>query len=126
MMDRLDIVIEVPRIDYEKLADERLGEGSETIRARVEGARSIQQRRFNGTKLTCNADMTPIEIREFCETDPAAQKLLQAAVQQLSLSARSFHHIVKLSRTIADLDDAEIIGSAHVAESLQYRQRNHA
>lgn len=124
LLDRMDIFIEVPRIEYEKLADERLGEHSETIRERVEAARSLQQQRFNGTKLTCNADMTPIEIRDFCQTDPSAQGLLQAAVKKLSLSARSFHHILKLSRTIADLDNAEIIGSNHIAEALQYRPRS--
>ena len=123
LLDRMDIFIEVPRIEYEKLADDRLGEKSEVIQARVEAARVIQQKRFKGTKLTCNADMTPIEIREFCHTEPEAQNLLQAAVRQLSLSARSFHHILKLSRTIADLDEAEIIGASHVAEALQYRSR---
>ena len=123
LLDRMDIFIEVPRIEYEKLADDRLGEPSATIRDRVEVARSLQQDRFNGTKLTCNADMTPIEIRDFCQTDSSAQGLLQTAVKQLSLSARSFHHILKLSRTIADLDNAEIIASHHVAEALQYRQR---
>jgi len=124
LLDRMDIFIEVPRIEYEKLADERLGEKSETIRARVEKARAVQQQRFEGTKLTSNADMTPIEIREFCQTEPTAQNLLQTAVNQLSLSARSFHHILKLSRTIADLDSASIIDAAHVAEALQYRPRN--
>lgn len=123
LLDRLDIYIDVPRIEYEKLADDRLGESSETIRARVEAARNIQQRRFAGTRLTCNADMTPIEIREFCRTEPAAQTLLQTAVQRLSLSARSFHHVLKLSRTIADLDGADIIAARHVAEALQYRPR---
>lgn len=124
LLDRMDIFIEVPRIEYEKLADERLGEKSELIRERVEAARKNQHDRFNGTKLTCNADMTPIEIRDFCQTDPTAQGLLQTAVKQLSLSARSFHHILKLSRTIADLDGTEVIASNHVAEALQYRPRS--
>jgi len=113
----------VPRIEYEKLADERLGEASEKIRARVEAARSVQRQRFEGTKPTCNADMTPIEIREFCQAEPAAQSLLQAAVKQLSLSARSFHRILKLARTIADLAGVETIGPSHLAEALQYRPR---
>ncbi|MDY6911702.1 MAG: YifB family Mg chelatase-like AAA ATPase [Chloroflexota bacterium] len=126
LLDRMDIFIEVPRIEYEKLADERLGEISEVIRARVESARSVQRQRFKNTEFACNADMTPVEIREFCQTEPAAQSLLQAAVKQLSLSARSFHHILKLARTIADLDGGEIIGSVHLAEALQYRPRNQA
>ncbi len=124
LLDRMDIFIEVPRIEYEKLADDRLGEKSETIQARVEAARKIQQKRFEGTRLTCNADMTPLEIGEFCHTELEAQALLKTAVKQLSLSARSFHHILKLSRTIADLEAVESIGPSHVAESLQYRSRN--
>ena len=123
LLDRMDIFIEVPRTEYEKLADDRLGELSEVIQARVEAARALQHKRFEGTKLICNADMTPIEIREFCRTEPEAQNLIQAAMKQLSLSARSFHHILKLSRTIADLEDAGTIGSVHVAEALQYRPR---
>ena len=124
LLDRIDIFIEVPRIEYEKLADERLGEASEKIRARVEAARSIQRQRFDGTRLTCNADMTPIEIREFCQAEPAAQSLLQAAVKQLLLSARSFHRILKLARTIADLESADIIKAHHLAEAIQYRPRS--
>ncbi|MBM3132345.1 MAG: YifB family Mg chelatase-like AAA ATPase [Chloroflexi bacterium] len=123
MLDRIDIYVEVPRIEYEKLADDRLGEKSETIRERVETARAIQQKRFAGTKLTCNADMSPIEIREFCKAEEQAQSLLQAAVKQLSLSARSFHHVLKLARTIADLDNSGTILTKHVAEALQYRPR---
>ncbi len=125
LLDRMDIFVEVPRIEYEKLTDERLGEKSQIIQARVEAARSLQQERFAGTRLICNADMTPIEIRDYCQTESEAQNLLQSAVKQLSLSARSFHHILKLARTIADLDSSEAIGSAHVAEALQYRAREH-
>ncbi len=123
MLDRMDIFVEVPRIEYEKMADDRLGEKSQDIQSRVEEARAIQRKRFEGTNLTSNADMTPIEIRDHCQTETEAQNLLQAAVNQLSLSARSFHHILKLSRTIADLDSAESIASTHVAEALQYRSR---
>ncbi len=124
LLDRIDIFVEVPRIEYEKLADERLNESSAAIRARVEAARLLQRERFDGSKLTCNADMTPIEIRAFCQTEPGAQSLLQSAVRQLSLSARSFHRILKLGRTIADLDGAGTIGAAHLAEALQYRPRS--
>ncbi|MBT9163453.1 MAG: Competence protein ComM [Chloroflexi bacterium] len=124
LLDRIDIFVEVPRIEYEKLADERLNERSEAIRARVEAARLLQRERFDGSKLTCNADMTPIEIRAFCQTEPGAQSLLQSAVRQLSLSARSFHRILKLGRTIADLDGAGTVGTSHLAEALQYRPRS--
>jgi len=124
LLDRIDIFVEVPRIEYEKLADDRLGESSEAIRVRIETARIIQRQRFEGSKLTCNADMTPVEIRSFCRTEPAAQRLLQTAVRQLSLSARSFHRILKLARTIADLAGRETSGVDHLAEALQYRPRS--
>jgi magnesium chelatase family protein len=123
LLDRIDIFVEVPRIEYEKLSDERLGESSEAVRRRVEKARSIQKERFNGTKLVCNADMTPLEVRDFCCVEPSAQNLLHAAMKQLSLSARAFHRILKLSRTIADLGGAETIGASHLAEAIQYRPR---
>jgi len=123
LLDRMDIFVEVPRIDYEKLADDRLGESSEAVRHRVEEARAVQQRRLEGTRLVCNADMTPLEVREFCQVEPSAQSLLQAAMNQLHLSARAFHRILKLARTIADLAGADIIGAPHLAEALQYRSR---
>jgi magnesium chelatase family protein len=123
LLDRIDIFVEVPRIDYEKLADDRMGESSEVVRQRVEQARSIQRRRFNGTKLASNADMTPLEVREFCQVEPSAQSLLQAAMRQLCLSARAFHRILKLARTIADLADAETISASYLAEAIQYRPR---
>lgn len=84
LLDRIDIFVEVPRIDYEKLADDRMGESSEVVRQRVEQVRSIQRKRFNGTKLASNADMTPLEVREFCKVEPSAQSLLQVAMKQLS------------------------------------------
>jgi len=123
LLDRIDIFVEVPRIDYEKLADDRMGESSEIVRQRVEQARSIQRQRFNGTKLTSNADMTPLEVREFCQVEPSAQSLLQAAMKQLFLSARAFHRILKLARTIADLAGVENISASHLAEAIQYRPR---
>jgi magnesium chelatase family protein len=100
-----------------------MGESSEVVRQRVEQARSIQRRRFNGTKLASNADMTPLEVREFCQVEPSAQSLLQAAMRQLFLSARAFHRILKLARTIADLADAETISASYLAEAIQYRPR---
>lgn len=124
LRDRIDICVEVPRIEYEKLTDERLGEASEVVRSRVEAARSVQLERFRGTKLMCNADMTPIEVREFCRMEPAVRGLLQAAMKQLSLSARAFHRTLKLARTIADLAGSEAIMPNHVAEAIQYRPRS--
>jgi len=124
LLDRIDIFIEVPRVEYEKLTDDTLGESSERVRARVEAARQIQQRRFEGTKLMCNTEMTPIEVKEFCRVDPPSQNLLRTAMKQLHLTARAFHRVLKLARTIADLDGADIIKANHLAEALQYRQRS--
>jgi len=123
-IDRVDIFIEVPHIDYEKLADDRLGEESEKVQARVEAARTLQGERFNGTKLTCNAEMTPTEVREFCQAEESAQSLLKAAMKQLYLSARAFHRILKIGRTLADMENTDIIKAHHLAEAIQYRPRS--
>jgi magnesium chelatase family protein len=122
-IDRVDIFVEVPHIDYEKLADDRLGEESNKVQARVEAARNLQRARFNGTRLACNAEMTPTEVREFCKVEESAQGLLKAAMKQLYLSARAFHRILKIGRTLADLENADIIKAHHLAEAIQYRPR---
>jgi magnesium chelatase family protein len=123
LLDRIDIHIEVPRVDYEKLADKRQVETSATIRARVQAVREKQRQRFAEAKLTCNAEMGPAEVHTFCEVEPSAQKLLKAAMQQLHLSARAFHRVLKLARTIADLADCEMIAANHIAEAIQYRPK---
>ncbi|HEX2988416.1 MAG TPA: YifB family Mg chelatase-like AAA ATPase [Chloroflexota bacterium] len=124
MMDRIDIHVEVPRIPYDKLAGEVQGESSEQIRSRVEAARSRQRERFAGTNLTCNADMGPANVRTHCHVEGAGQSILKAAVSQMHLSARAYHRILKVARTIADLEGAVQIGAAHVAEAVQYRPRS--
>lgn len=126
LMDRIDIHVEVPPVEYDKLADERVAEPSSAVRERVNRARAVQQARFAGTRLTCNAEMGPAEVREFCRTEGAATSLLKAAMQQLHLSARAFHRTLKLARTIADLSGAPTISPAHVAEAIQYRNRDRA
>ena len=124
LLDRIDIHIEVPRVDYEKLSDRRLGEPSHTIRARVEAARKRQRDRFQSTPgITTNAEMRPAEIREYCDLGAAGQSLIKAAMRQLHLSARAYHRILKLSRTIADLAASDHIEAAHLAEAVQYRPR---
>ncbi len=124
LLDRVDIHVEVPRVEYEKLADNRLGETSSAIRARVEAARKIQRERFKDVHgVATNAEMRPAEIREYCVLDAAGQSLIKAAMRQLHLSARAYHRILKLSRTIADLAGSEGIEAAHVAEAVQYRPR---
>ena len=122
-IDRVDIFVEVPHIDYEKLTDEKMGEQSSQVQTRVETARSLQRQRFHGTKLACNAEMTPAEVRQFCQTEASAQSLLKAAMKQFYLSARAFHRILKLARTIADLENTDIIEAHQLAEAIQYRPR---
>lgn len=125
LLDRMDICVEVPRVEYEKLSDQRLGETSATIRARVEAARNLQLERFRDTKgVTCNSEMRPAQIQEFCGLDAAGQSLIKAAMRQLSLSARAYHRTLKLARTIADLAGSAGIEAAHLAEAVQYRPRS--
>ena len=125
MLDRIDIHIEVPRVDYEKLSGDRLGETSETICKRVQAACDIQRERFSKLDskhpIFCNADMRVGEIRQFCKLQDEGQSLMRAAMSQLNLSARAYHRILKLARTIADLAGSEDIQSPHLAEALQYR-----
>jgi magnesium chelatase family protein len=125
LLDRIDIAVETPRVPYEKLAGMTAGEDSATVRARVEAARAVQSARFDGMAVTCNAEMTPPLVRRFCQEALAddAAGLLRLAVDQFSLSARAYHRVLKLSRTIADLAGEQRIGAAHVAEALQYRRR---
>ena len=108
MLDRIDIHIEVPRVDFEKLSDKRRGESSDDIRARVENARQKQRERFSelNNGVMTNTDMRVAEVRQFCELDDAGQQLVKAAMAQLQLSARAYHRILKLARTIADLAGA--------------------
>jgi magnesium chelatase family protein len=125
ILDRIDIHIEVPRVDYEKLSSDRLGETSASIRTRVQAARDIQTKRFSNysSGIVCNADMHVGEIRQFCKLQEEGQRLIRAAMTQLNLSARAYHRILKLARTIADLAGCEEIQSTHLAEALQYRPK---
>jgi len=123
LLDRIDIFVDVPHIDYERLTEDKPGERSDAVRGRVKASHEIQLERFRGTKLKCNADMTPKEVKEFCTVEPAAQNLLRAAMKQLHLTGRAFHRILKLSRTVADLEHSDIIKTHHMAEALQYRHK---
>jgi magnesium chelatase family protein len=124
LLDRIDIHVEVPRVDYDKLTDDRRGEPSAVVRDRVEAARERQRVRFRDEpRLQANADMGPSDIRRFCKPEPAGQQLLNTTLRQMQLSARAYHRILKLSRTIADLAGSETIEIEHLAEAIQYRPR---
>ncbi len=133
----------MPRVEYEKLSDVRLGEPSTVIQKRVEAARQRQRERFgvgakpspegaqsevvtvglSASPIQCNADMRPAEVRKFCELDETSRTLMRSAMNQLQLSARAYHRILKLACTIADLAASEHIQPANLAEALQYRSR---
>jgi magnesium chelatase family protein len=113
--------VEVPRVAIEKLSADRVGEPSEQVRARVEAARGRQQARFGAKGLTCNADMGPSELRRHCQVDETGRRLLRTAMTQMQLTARGYHRVLKLGRTIADLAGEERLAPQHLAEALQYR-----
>ncbi len=121
LLDRIDIHIEVPRIPQEKLLQETVGESSERIRKRVARAREIQARRFEGTNIHFNAHMNSRQIREFCPLSSEVKEVLRSAISKLDLSARAYDRIIKVARTIADLDGSENIEVYHIGEAIQYR-----
>ncbi len=122
LLDRIDIHVDVPAVKYTELSTTRAGETSRSIRDRVNRARAIQSRRFEGRKgLYCNSDMETKEIKEFCGIDEAGAELLKMAMTKLGLSARAYDRILKVSRTIADLVGSESIRSEHLSEAIQYR-----
>ena len=121
LLDRLDLHIEVPPVDFEQLDSSGMEEGSESIRRRVNAARRIQNERFRGTGISCNARIRTDRLREFCRLSDPGRALLKKAFDRLGLSARAYDRILKVCRTIADLDGSETIEPAHVAEAVQYR-----
>ncbi len=124
LLDRIDIHVDVPRVDYDKLTSRAQAETSSSIRARVEAARERQRRRFAGSPhLRANADMGPGDIRRFCRLTPEAEGLIKVTLRQMQLSARAYHRVLKLGQTIADLAGSDVIDVPHLAEAIQYRPR---
>lgn len=124
LLDRIDLHVDVPRVEYDKLMSDERAETSATVRQRVESAREHQRKRFAGRPgLHANADMGVSDIQELCYLSPEAKQILEVSTKRLQLSARSYHRVIKLSRTIADLQDSRRIEVQHVAEALQYRPR---
>ena len=121
LLDRLDIHIEVPPVDFKKLSDDEEAESSEEIRKRVNNARKIQQERFKGTPVKCNAKMTPSMTRKYCRIDEKEKAFLETSFEKLGLSARAYDKILRVARTIADLDGSENIELIHLSEAVQYR-----
>lgn len=126
LLDRIDLQVEVGALTSEEIASVVPGEPSASIRDRVEAAREIQRERFRRGSIQCNAEMTTRHMRRFCELDPPSHRLLIAAIDRLNLSARAHDRILKVARTIADLDRCERIESGHVAEAVQYRALDRA
>ena len=125
LLDRVDLYVEVPALGFDELSRRSQGERSSVIRARVEDARARQGARFGPDGPDCNAHMGPQEIQRFCPLDPAGQGIMRGAFQRLGLTARSYDRILRVARTIADLDGAEEIQVPHLAEAVQYRESSY-
>ena len=121
LLDRFDIHVEVPPVPFEELRSKEQSESSAAIKRRVDAARAIQHERFKGSKTTCNAKINAVEFERFCLIDKEAEQTLKQAFEALGLTARAYDRVLKVSRTIADLEQSEIIRSDHVLEAVQYR-----
>ena len=121
LLDRIDLHVNVPSVEYEAMRRKTQPESSAEVKARVDAARVLQAQRFAGTSVTCNAYMTPEMIAEFCPLDAAGENLMQRSFERMGLTARSHDRILRVARTIADLDGDGEIGAVHLAEAIQYR-----
>lgn len=123
LLDRIDLHVEVPALAYEEIAAAPTGEGTAAVRARVERARAVQRDRLTGAAIYCNAQTGAREVREHCRHDDGCARLLEGAMRALGLSARGYARVLKVARTIADLDGEPKLKISHVAEAIQYRER---
>ena len=123
IMDRIDLHVPVDQPDKKALLRGKLSESSRTIRARVEAARQIQQVRFANSETTANAEMTSAQVREYCQVSAQTKEFLDLAIDKFTLSARAYIRVLKLARTIADLEGTEVVQTAHLAEALQFRPK---
>ena len=121
LLDRMDIHCEVPPVEYKDLSRSTPSESSAEIRKRVDKARLIQQKRFGGTGISSNARITPAKLHEFCPMTDEASRVLQMSFDRLKLSGRAYDRIVKVARTVADLEGEERISAAHIMEAIHYR-----
>ena len=122
MLDRIDLHIDVPQVDFEKLKSLEEEESSKTVQARVEIARNAQSERFKKLEIHTNAEMSSAQVKQFCSLNKESQQVIEVAVTRLDLSGRAYFRILKLARTIADLENSKNIETAHLAEAIQYRK----
>ena len=121
LLDRIDLHVNVPSVEYEAMRRKSRPESSAEVKARVDAARALQKARFAGTGVTCNAYMSPAQVGQFCPLDAGGEALMKSAFEKMGLTARSHDRILRVARTIADLDGGADIGPEHLAEAIQYR-----
>jgi magnesium chelatase family protein len=122
LLDRIDIQVEIPAVSYREISSDAASESSASIQTRVIRAGEVQLHRFDGSPVRSNARMRPADLRRWCRLDAASERLLEQAITRLGLSARGWNRVLKVARTIADIDQAETIAVPHVAEAIRYRR----